>query len=319
MAREMVETVTGPVEASELGFTLSHEHVIVGFPGVKQTYPELMDWERIESGGIEKLSEARAEGLNTIMDATPFELGRDVEMLRRVSEGSGVNIVASTGTYVDIPRLIWFTHPDRMAAVYVREITEGIEGTGIKAGMIKVADNNYELSAAEEMVLRAASRASNETDIPITTHTQPLNKVGEPQWRIFAEEGVDPKRVCIGHSSDATDYEYLANLAREGVFLGMDELPGHQIDAPWRDKADMVKRLLDAGFERNMMLSHDWSIKRHPDDSWGATEEIHAKVNPDDYAFVSRRFIPYLREMGVGDEAIQLMTVDNPRRFLTGE
>ncbi len=319
MAREMVETVTGPVAASELGFTLSHEHVIVGFPGVRQTYPELMDWKRIESGGIEKLSEARAEGLNTIMDATPFELGRDVEMLRRVSEGSGVNIVVSTGTYVDIPRLIWFTHPDRMAAVYVREITEGIEGTGIKAGMIKVADNNYELSDAEVMVLRAASRASNETDIPITTHTQPLNKVGEPQWRIFAEEGVDPKRVCIGHSSDATDYEYLANLAREGVFLGMDELPGHQIDAPWRDKAVMVKRLLDAGFERNLMLSHDWSMKRHPDDSWGATEEIHAKVNPDDYAFVSRRFIPYLREIGVSEEAITLMTVDNPRRFLTGE
>ena len=163
MAREMVETVRGPMAASELGFTLSHEHVIVGFPGVKQTYPELMDWEGIESGGIEMLSEARAEGLNTIMDATPFELGRDVEMLRRVSEGSGVNIVASTGTYVDIPRLIWFTHPDRMAAVYVREITEGIEGTGIKAGMIKVADNNYELSGAEEMILRAASRASNET------------------------------------------------------------------------------------------------------------------------------------------------------------
>lgn len=318
MAREMVETVTGPVAASELGFTLSHEHVIVGFPGVKQTYPELMDWERIESGGIEKLSEARAEGLNTIMDATPFELGRDVEMLRRVSEGSGVNIVASTGTYVDIPRLIWFTHPDRMAAVYIREITEGIEGTGIKAGMIKVADNNYELSDAEVMVLRAASRASNETGIPITTHTQPLNKVGEPQWRIFADERVDPARVCIGHSSDATDFDYLANLAREGVFLGMDELPGHQLNEPWREKADMVNRLLDAGFERNLMLSHDWSIKRHPDDSWGATEEKHALVNPDDYAFISRRFLPYLREMGVSEGAITLMTVDNPRRFLTG-
>ena len=319
MARDTVETVRGPVAASELGFTLSHEHVIVGFPGIKQTYPELMDWERIEQGGIEKLSEARAEGLRSIMDATPFELGRDVEMLRRVSEGSGVNIIASTGTYVDIPRLIWFTHPDRMAAVYVREITEGIEDTGIKAGMIKVADNNYELSDAEVMVLRAASRASNETGIPITTHTQPLNKVGEPQWRIFADEGVDPARVCIGHSSDATDYEYLANLAREGVFLGMDELPGHQINAPWREKSDMIKRLLDAGFARNLMLSHDWSIKRHPDDSWGATEEIHAQVNPDDYAFVSRRVIPYLREQGVEEEAITLMTVENPRRFLAGD
>ncbi len=318
MAREMVETVRGPVAAGELGFTLSHEHVIVGFPGIKATYPELLDWEGIESGGIAMLSEARAEGLSSIMDATPFELGRDVLMLKRVSEGSGVNIIASTGTYVDIPRLIWFTHPDRMAAVYVREIVEGIEGTGIKAGMIKVADNNYELSNAEEMVLRAASRASNETGIPITTHTQPQNKVGESQWRIFAEEGVHPSRVCIGHSSDATDFDYLANLAREEVFLGMDELPGHQLNEPWREKADMVKRLLDAGFERQLMLSHDWSVKRHPDDSWGASEEKHRQVNPDGYAFVGRRFVPYLREMGVGEEAIQLMTVENPRRFLCG-
>ncbi len=319
MAREIVETVTGPVAASELGFTLSHEHVIVGFPGIKQTYPELMDWEGIESGGIAKLSEARAEGLQSIMDATPFELGRDVLMLKRVSEGSGVNIIASTGTYVDIPRLIWFTHPDRMAAVYIREITEGIEGTGIKAGMIKVADNNFELSNAEEMVLRAASRASNETDIPITTHTQPQNRVGEPQWRIFAEEGVDPARVCIGHSSDSTEFDYLEGLAREGVFLGMDELPGHQLNEPWREKCDMIKRLIDAGFAGQLMLSHDWSVKLHPDDSWGASEEKHKLVNPDDYAFIGRNVLPYLREQGVDEEAIRLMTVDNPRRFLAGE
>ena len=318
MGREMVETVRGPVAASELGFTLSHEHVIVGFPGIKQTYPELMDWEGIESGGIEKLSEAHSEGLNTIMDATPFELGRDVEMLRRVSEGSGVNIVTSTGTYVDIPRLIWFTHPDRMAAVYMREIIEGIEGTGIKAGMIKVAANNYELSDAEVMVLRAASRASNETGTPITTHTQPQNRVGEPQWRVFAEEGVDPARVCIGHSSDSTEFDYLEGLAREGVFLGMDELPGHQLNEPWREKCDMIKRLIDAGFAGQLMLSHDWSIKKHPDDSWGASEEKHALVNPDDYAFVGRNVLPYLREQGVDEEAIRLMTVENPRRFLAG-
>lgn len=319
MAREMVETVTGPVAASELGFTLSHEHVIVGFPGIKQTYPELMDWDGIESGGIAKLSEAHAEGLQSIMDATPFELGRDVLMLKRISEGSGVNIIASTGTYVDIPRLIWFTHPDRMAAVYIREITEGIEDTGIKAGMIKVADNNFELSNAEEMVLRAASRASNETGIPITTHTQPQNRVGEPQWRIFAEEGVDPARVCIGHSSDSTEFDYLEGLAREGVFLGMDELPGHQLNEPWREKCDMIKRLIDAGFTGQLMLSHDWSVKKHPDDSWGASEEKHALVNPDDYAFIGRNVLPYLREQGVDEEAIRLMTVDNPRRFLAGE
>ena len=319
MTREMVETVTGPITSSALGFTLSHEHVLVGFPGIKATYPELMDWEGIESGAIQKLSEARGEGLTSMMDATPFELGRDVQMLQRVSQGSGVNIIASTGTYVDIPRLIWFTHPGRMAEVYIREITEGIEGTGIKAGMIKVANNDYELSNAEQMILRAAARASNETGIPITTHTQPLKKVGDPQWRIFADEGVDPARVCIGHSSDATDFDYLANLAREGVFLGMDELPGHQLNEPWRDKADMVKRLLDAGFARNLMLSHDWSVKRHPDDSWGASEAVHAQVNPDDYAFVIRRFLPYLRENGVSEEAITLMTVDNPKRFLAGE
>lgn len=316
--RDTVETVLGPVPVDNLGFTLCHEHVLDGGAGVRATYPELMDWNGILAEGVRQLSEAKSEGLQTILDATTFEMGRDVPLLQEVSKQSGVHIVASTGTYLDIPRLIWYTHPDRIAALYVREIAEGIDGLGVRAGMIKVANDNHELSAPEVMILRAASRASNQTGAPITTHTQPLDRVGDSQLKVFLDEGVDPKRICIGHSSDATDYDYLAGLARQGVFLGMDEFPGHIPDAPWREKAKMVTRLLNAGFGAQLMLSHDWSIKMPPDDSWGSTAEQQHRVNPDGYAFVARNLLPLLREQGASEEEIRQMTVDNPRRFLAG-
>ncbi len=310
-----VNSVLGPVDSSELGFTLCHEHVVVSSAGIHQTYPELFDRQAILEEGVRRLAEARAEGVTTMIDMTTMELGRDIRLLEEVSRRSGVQIVATTGTYVDIPRYMWFADPDRWADVYVREIEEGIEGTGIKAGVIKVANDAVEPELKEVSVIRAAGRAHLRTGVPISTHTHPTERSGEYQVRILQEEGVDMSRVCIGHSNDTTDLDYLRGLLASGVYLGMDSYPWHGRPPTWQERNVVLKALIDEGYADRLMLSHDWGIKAPPDDSWGSNTKQHAERNPDGYVFITRRVLPALREAGVSDEAINQIMVENPQRF----
>ncbi len=132
-----VETALGPVEGSELGFTLSHEHVITSSGEDMSHYPWLYDLEATEAQVIAELSEAKAGGVDTIIDLTTPDLGRDVERVARIAEASGMHVVVATGMWRDVPRSFWSRDPDTIADIFVREIDEGIGHTSIKAGAIK--------------------------------------------------------------------------------------------------------------------------------------------------------------------------------------
>ena len=226
-----VNSVLGPVDTADLGFTLSHEHVANLPLSVRHTYPEFIDREGIIEQSVAYLKEAYDEGLRTIVDTTTFDLGRDVGLMAEVSRKSGVNVIAATGNHRAIPRGFGDVSPDVIAPLYVREIDEGIEGTGIKAGVIKVASGQGGVTDAEEVVLRAAARTHKQTGVPISTHTWSPERIGDQQVRILLEEGVDMNRVYIGHSNDDTDMDYLLGLVDKGVWLGMDRLP-RTVDIP---------------------------------------------------------------------------------------
>jgi phosphotriesterase-related protein len=273
-----IHTVTGPVDTDRLGFTLSHEHV----------------------------------------DVTTFDLGRDVRLLAEVSRRSGVQIVCATGTWRDIPRAFWNESPDTIARLYAREIEEGIEGTGIKAGIIKVANDVEGVTPEGEIVLRAAARAHRATGAPISTHTWAPGRVGEQQARIFEDEGVDLSRVYIGHSNDTTDLDYLLGLLRRGAWLGLDRFPGRQTETTpdWRGRTETARALIEAGFAHRIMLGHDRSVTithDHPE-----RREARRRANPDGYLFIARHVLPLLRQLGVAEETIHQITVENPRRFFEG-
>ncbi|MEC8910383.1 MAG: phosphotriesterase, partial [Chloroflexota bacterium] len=136
-----VNTVLGPVETEDLGFTLSHEHLATNAAGILKTFPELVDRAGIIEQANATLKEAYNEGLRTIIDVSTIDLGRDVEMMREVSQNTRVNIVAATGNHLAVPRPFIDLAPEVIADLYVREIEVGIEGTGIKAGVIKVASD----------------------------------------------------------------------------------------------------------------------------------------------------------------------------------
>jgi len=163
-----------------------------------------------------------------------------------------------------------------------------------------------------EAALRGAARACKATGVPISTHQYAPDRVGARQVEILLEEGVDMERVCIGHSADSTDVEYLAGLLEKGVFLSMDRYPGSEERPDWKTRNATVKALIDRGFAGRIMLGHDYAPG--PVFAGEKTEES----GPTTYLFISRTAIPALREMGVTDADIRAMTVDAPRRFLSG-
>ena len=313
-----VNTVLGPVDPADLGFTLSHEHVLLSAAGVSHTYPGFIDHQQVTDDGAEELKGAYDEGVRTIIDMTTFDLGRDIRLLAEVSRRSGVHIVACTGNHLAVPRGFAVAPPDKVAPFFIREIEEGIEDTGIKAGIIKVASDRGGITEAQEVILRAAARTCNRTGTRISTHTWSPDRVGDQQVRILEEEGVDLNLVYVGHSNDDTDLDYLLGLLRKGVWLGLDRYPGGRTgDTPnWEVRTEVLKKLLDAGFAHKIMLSHDHSIP-----STNVTEEQaeeRRRFNPDGYLFITRKVLPRLKELGGSDADTQAMMVDNPRRFFGG-
>ncbi len=309
----IVQTATGPVDEDRLGFTLSHEHIIVGSAGVRETYPFLFDIPRTRDRVIRELSEAKAGGVDTIIDATAMDLSRDVDFVADVSRASGVQVVVATGLWRDIPRFFWERDPDFIADVFIHEIQEGMGPKRIRAGVIKVANDQEGITPPAELVLRAAARACKATGVPITTHQWAPDEIGRRQLEVFLDEGVDTSRVCIGHSADTTDVEYLEGLLKQGVYLCMDRYPARPGMPDWRERNTTVKALIERGWADRLMVGHDYAPGAYLADGSGPEPE-----RPTRYLFLSTTALPALRADGVDEATIRKMTVDNPRRFLAG-
>ena len=314
----MINAVTGPIHAEDLGFTLMHEHILVCAGGLYRSYPDLLGPNR-EERAIAALREAKAAGIDTFVDATTFDLGRDPELLRRVSAASGVNIVNVTGWWLDVPRFIHNVSPKQMAREFVRDIEEGFRGTDVKAGLLKCAADFEGVTPDLEIMARAVARAHNDTGVPIMVHSYPTGQVARRQIAIFKEEGVDLERVKIDHSNDTTDTEYLKWILDQGCFLGLDRYPGHLVSPHMRTVT--MKTLIDDGYAERLCPAHD-CICLHilNERADGSLPEEHALAlrNPDGFLYMHRHVIPDLRNMGVGDDTIDTLFVDNPKRFFAG-
>jgi len=308
-----VETVLGPIDASLLGNVLSHEHVLVGMGEDNHHYPWLFDWDQTRANAIRELAEAKQGGIDTVIDLTTPDLGRDVEFVREVSRASGVNVIAATGIWRDVPRSFWTRDIDDIATIFVREIEVGIGDSGIKAGCIKVANDMGGVTPEGERILRGAARACKRTGCPISTHHWAPEEVGSRQVEIFQEEGAPMDRIAIGHSADTTDVDYLEALLRTGVYLSMDRYPGAAGRPNWEQRNATVKALIDRGWASRLMLGHDYAPMPVLRD-----REAPAASGPTRYLFVSTVAVPALIAQGVPEATIDLMMREVPRRFLSG-
>jgi phosphotriesterase-related protein len=321
-----VQTVLGPLNGAKLGFCQSHEHVCSTSAGFWIAWPEIMGGRaEFVKAAVDKLRKAKDEGLDSFVDLTTMDLGRDIRLIEEVSHKSGVHIIPSTGHWLDPSWSMKQRTIEELAQFFIREIQVGIEGTRIKAGVIKVANDIEGITPFGEKLLRAAARASKGTGTPISTHTFALDRIGEKQADIFEQEQISPSMVCIGHSDDTTDLGYLTGLARRGYYLGMDRLRGGPPIAPGAPPLDRpratlderlscIKRLIDGGFANRVMLGTDVPIAI----TLVSTADLASRDarNPDGIRFVRRQVVPRLKELGVSEQAIRVMTVENPKRFL---
>jgi phosphotriesterase-related protein len=312
-----VNTVLGPKDVQDLGFTLTHEHLFTASAGIQQTYPELFgDFQVVTDEVAAALREARDGGVQTIVEVSTLDLGRDIRFLADMSARSGVTIIAATGIWRDIPRALWNRTPDEVAALFVREIEQGIEGSGIRAGIIKVANDAEGVTREGEIILRAAARAAARTGVRISTHSYAPGRVGEQQIAIFEDEGLDLNRVYIGHSNDSTDLDYLLGLVAKGVWLGMDRHGTAVPIGPDREgRAQTLAALIKAGAGDRLMVSHDWSVLGV---SRTSNPRRSRDYNPDGWLYAKRKLFPRLLELGITQEQVDRLNIDNPRRFLGG-
>ena len=314
----MINSVTGPISADKLGFTLMHEHVMVSASGLYDSYPDLLGPDR-ESRAVKSLVDAKEGGVDTIVDATTFDLGRKAPLPAEVSRQSGVNIINVTGWWLDVPRFLAGVSADQMATEFVRDTQEGFRGTDIKAGLLKCASDFEGVTRELEVMTRAVARAHNETGLPIMVHSFPTGHVARRQIAIFKEEGVDLTRVKIDHSNDTTDVEYLKWILDQGCYLGMDRYPSGYVSAHMRTVT--LKALIDDGYAERLCPSHDCiclAVMKQRADGSMPTEHDFARHNPHRYLYIKREVIPELKDMGVSDATIDTLFIDNPRRFLGG-
>ncbi len=317
-----IQTIAGPISPDAIGTTLMHEHVFVLNTEFLENDPTWDEEARV-ADAIVKLHELSALGVDTIVDPTCIGLGRYIPRIQRIAAEVELQIVAATGiyTYGDLP--FWFHYRipaltgddhDPMIDYFVRDIDEGIAGTGVRAGIIKCATEEAGLTPGVERVLRAAAGAHRRTGTPITTHTHAGTKRGLDQQRVFREEGVDMTQVVIGHSGDSTDLDYLTELMDAGSTIGMDRF-GVDVICPFEQRVDTVAQLCAKGYADRMVLAHDAScfIDWFDPDHTKTRETLMPNWH---YRHIHDDVLPALRERGVTEDQITQMLVDNPRRIL---
>ncbi len=320
-----INTVLGLVSAEDLGTTLVHEHIVASQPGWEcDPLSRPYDRGKMVQRCLRALSQVKGYGLGTIIDATPVDLYRDVDILKEVSEQAQIHIVCSTGRYTEARGKWGYLQGRSRAGVgdmvselydgFMKEITQGIDQSGIKPGVIKVATGLNSISDVEEAVLKAAARASKETGIPIITHTED-GTMGPEQAALLIGEGADPDRIMIGHMCGNPSLEYQMKVLDQGVNIAFDRL-GIELFLPDKIRIATLIGLLGSGFEDRLMLSHD-HIACSSGRGGKLPEEGLRPIANWSYIHVFRDIIPALKKAGITEAQVRKMMVDNPKRLLS--
>jgi phosphotriesterase-related protein len=229
-----VNTVCGRILPDELGITLAHEHIVFGYPGWYADTLGTFDRKTIIDNSVGIYNNLREKyNLNTVIDATTNDCGREPEIYKEISEKTGINIICCTGLYSEAEgAAAYFKFRDTISdivneiyEIFMKDITEGIRKTGIKAGAIKVASSHGKITPYEMKVFQAAAKASKETGVPIITHTEG-GTMGPEQADLLISEGASPNKIVIGHMCDNVDLKYQLEVLEKGVSIAFDRM-GH--------------------------------------------------------------------------------------------
>ncbi len=317
-----VQTVTGKVNTDRLGSVLMHEHIYSSSMGIALSYPQLY-FEGTEEKIERDLIELKEGGISTVVDATPVGLGRDVKGLKRASEKTGVNIIATTGWWGVEPPYAGPIPEDKWAQAFIDDIQKGCDGTDIRAGILKAAMDKEGPTPWNIKTHHAAGIASKQTGAKIMLHTYCPTETPRHQLRLLKEVGVDMNNVAVDHIPETTDLDFVKWIYDQGVWLGIDRLPIISLPGEYAVAAEtrirFIKVMLDAGMGDRMLFSHDiFSMSTlfdwQPED---VKKEI-ALICPEKFLYIKKIVFGKLADMGVDPDYLWNLTIDNPRRFFEG-
>jgi phosphotriesterase-related protein len=312
-----VETVRGPMDAAELGTTLMHEHIFIVQPEALQNWghafgPSYWNEEERLDDAVSKLGAVRDAGIRTIVDPTAPGLGRYIPRIQELNRRIDLNIVVATGVYafLELPNFLAYRRVEAIAELFIREIRQGIDDTGVKAAFLKCAVERHGVIGDIPRILEAVAMAAVETGRPVMVHTNAAARTGVDALETLTGHGVKPEQIVIAHAGDSNDLGYLRAIADTGAWLGCDRF-GIEHFNPLADRIRTLLALLGEGYGSRIHLSHDAACFY----DFMVGDPAFADEEPD-YLLITNQVLPALRREGVIQEQIDEMMIANPRRFL---
>ncbi len=311
----MINTVLGPISEDDLGVTLMHEHILVDLKGinlVEKTYTtdEVVDFV------LPYLIDVKNKGCSTIVEATPYGLGRDLEVLKECAEKSGLNIITCTGAWdgfnvrgKTLPNDIKEKTIDEIASIWIKEFKEGIDETGTKPGFIKMAlGDEGEVFPLQEKLLRAAIKTSSETGLRIQCHV--LNEPSVKRtFAILEEEKLPFDNFIWVHADAKMDIPLILEVAKKGMWIEFDGIAGAE---NFEKYPPAIRKLLEENLINQLLFGQDsgsFKIKEN------RKENKNQNMRP--YATFFDTFVPYCVKEGIDHEIINKIITENSKRVLT--
>lgn len=316
---KQINSVMGKISTDQLGFTLMHEHLGTVDANVWKAFPDWLNREQFIDYAVGQYKKAKDRGVDTIVDVTPLDLGRDIHMIQEVSEKSGVQVIACTGIYGNDYGWHLYKDPDYIVSLFVREAEKGIEGTDIKAGVIKCATHKDQIDKNDERMLKIIAKVHKETGLPIITHS--IGHSGYAQQDIFESEGVDLGKVVIGHLGDLDEVDYIEKVAKRGSYIGLDRFSIDTI-MPLQTRVKVMKELCDRGYRDQIVVSHDCMCFMDGRDSlniFGCTWDDFIREDHRDmeyqYTYVFDYIWPEMERNGMTKDDFEQFMIRTPKTF----
>ncbi len=301
----MIMTVTGPIPADSMGLTLIHEHILVDFIGADSTGYHRWNRDTVIQMVLPYLLEVKDLGVKTILECTPAYLGRDPELMKLLSEKSGLNILTNTGFYGTgggkfVPDFAIQMDVNSIAGLWIKEATIGIEETTIRPGFIKISvdDTSSVLSEMDEKIIRAAMETHVQTGLTIVSHSG-QDGPAFAQLKIIQEEGFPAEAFVWTHAHEGTP-EGRLKAAQMGAWISLDYMHRDEID----QNINMINHLKEAGYLQRVLISHDagWY---DPGQAGGG--EFRGYNDLFDF------LIPALKKNGYSQKEINQVLIKNPK------
>ena len=306
--KEYVMTVKGPISPSGLKFTLSHEHIIVDFIGADKVSKDRYNQEEVFKTALPYLMDVKKRGCSSFIDCTPPYLGRDANLLKKLADETGLNIITPTGYYgaaqeKHIPEHAYSESAEQLAARWISEWKNGIEGSGIKPGFIKTGVDSGPLSEVQRKLIEAAAITHLATGLTIGVHTG-NGAAAEEQLEILASRKVAPSARIWIHAQNEKDHSYHIKAAQRGSWVSFDGIGEKSIE----ENVNSFKVMKEAKLLARVLASQDSGWYNVGDPGGG-------KFNH--YNTVFTDFIPALKKSGFSQKEIDGIFVSNPAKAFT--